>query len=45
MMPVMDGFEVLKSIKKNNKLKNIIIIMLTAKGNIWDVDKGFKLWC
>jgi two-component system, OmpR family, response regulator len=43
MMPVMDGFEVLKKIKNDSRLKDVPVIMLTAKGNIWDVDEGFSL--
>ena len=43
MMPVMDGWEVLKKVKEDDKLKNIPVIMLTAKGQEWDIVKGFEL--
>jgi CheY-like chemotaxis protein len=36
MMPEMDGWEVSRRIKKNEKLKNIIICMLTAKNTTMD---------
>ena len=43
MMPVMDGFDVLKHIKENESYSNIPVIMLTAKGQTSDVEKGFEL--
>ena len=43
MMPVMDGFEVLKKIKEDEHYWKIPVIMLTAKGQIKDVEKGFEL--
>ena len=43
MMPVMDGFDVLKKIKEDERLWKIPVIMLTAKGQIKDVEKGFDL--
>lgn len=43
MMPVMDGWDVLKKVKEDDKLKNIPVIMLTAKGQEWDIVKGFEL--
>jgi DNA-binding response OmpR family regulator len=41
MMPKMNGFEVAKSIKNDQKLKDIYIIMLTAKGQ--EVDRVYGL--
>ena len=43
MMPVMDGYQVLKKLKEDEELKNIPVIMLTAKGQERDVLKGFDL--
>lgn len=43
MMPVMDGYQVLKKIKEDENLKNIPVIMLTAKGQERDILKGLDL--
>ncbi|MFA5363301.1 MAG: response regulator transcription factor [Candidatus Omnitrophota bacterium] len=43
MLPKMDGFEVCRVIKQNTKLKNIPIIMLTAKGEEVDRIVGLEL--
>ncbi|MFC1490844.1 response regulator transcription factor [Candidatus Latescibacterota bacterium] len=43
MMPVMDGYEVLKHIKEDERLKDIPVIMLTAKSQEQDIIKGFDL--
>ena len=43
MMPEMDGYEVCKTIKENDALKEIPIIFLSAKNEIEDVLKGFDL--
>ncbi len=43
MMPNMDGFEVCKILKKNEKTKNIPIIFLTAKDQTMDIVKGLKI--
>jgi two-component system, OmpR family, alkaline phosphatase synthesis response regulator PhoP len=43
MMPVMDGYEVLKNIKRDDSLKDIPVIMLTAKSQEQDIIKGFDL--
>ena len=42
MMPEMDGFEVLSSIRKNDSLKDIPVVMLTAKAQDEDILKGYK---
>ena len=42
MMPEMDGLEVCRVIKKENKLKDIPIIFLTAKNQSDDLVAGFK---
>ncbi|MCM8820046.1 MAG: response regulator transcription factor [Candidatus Omnitrophica bacterium] len=43
MLPGMDGFEACRTIKQEEKLKNIPIIMLTAKGQEVDRIVGFEL--
>lgn len=43
MMPHMDGFEVCKILKSNEKHKNIPIIFLTAKSDDESISKGFEL--
>jgi DNA-binding response OmpR family regulator len=43
MMPEMDGFEVLEKVKSDESLKNIPVIMLTAKGQDVDVVKGYEM--
>ncbi len=42
MMPGIDGFEVCRRIKQNEKLKDIPVIFLTAKNQTEDVVEGFK---
>lgn len=43
LMPKMDGFEVLKALKADSKLKRIKVIMLTNLGQKEDVDRGLEL--
>jgi DNA-binding response OmpR family regulator len=43
MLPKMDGFEVCRSIKQDPKLKDIPVIMLTAKGEEVDRIVGLEL--
>jgi two-component system, OmpR family, alkaline phosphatase synthesis response regulator PhoP len=42
MMPIMDGFEVLRLMKEGEGTKDIPVIMLTARGMEADVLKGFE---
>ena len=42
IMPGMDGYQVLSIIKKNKSLKDIPVIMLTAKSQDVDVVKGYQ---
>ena len=40
MMPTMDGFEVCRTIKRDWKIENIYIVLLTAKGQVYDRQTG-----
>lgn len=44
MMPKMDGFEVLKRLKKNPRTMDIPVIMLTVKSTSHDIEEGIKLY-
>jgi DNA-binding response OmpR family regulator len=43
IMPIKNGFEVLEELKKNEKLKNIPVIVLSNLGQDSDIEKGRKL--
>jgi DNA-binding response OmpR family regulator len=43
MLPLKSGFEVCQSVRGNDALKRIKIIMLTAKGRETEVAKGLAL--
>ncbi len=43
IMPNKDGWEVLKEVKSNPKMKNIPVIVLTAKDEDSDIFKGYEL--
>lgn len=40
MMPTMNGFEVCRTVKKEFKMENVTIILLTAKGQEFDKKTG-----
>ena len=40
MMPIMNGYEVCRVIKSDPELKNIYVIMLTAKGQVAEQERG-----
>jgi len=40
MMPKMNGFDVCKTVKREWGLKQVFIIILTAKGQEYDKEKG-----
>jgi DNA-binding response OmpR family regulator len=43
LMPVMNGFEVLENLKKNDKTKNIPTILLTNLNQKDEIERGFAL--
>jgi CheY-like chemotaxis protein len=43
LMPYMDGLELLSEIKKDDRLKNIPIILLTNLSQKKDIEKGLEL--
>ena len=43
MMPIKDGWQVLREIKSNPKFAHIPVIVLTAKNECADMRKGYKL--
>ena len=42
MMPYMDGFEVLQTLRKNQSTRDLPVIMLTAKAQDADVFRGWQ---
>ena len=42
MMPVLDGFQVLRRLKSDDQTKGIPVIMLTAKGQEKDIVTGIE---
>lgn len=42
MLPDLSGIDICKQIKKDNRLKSILVIMLTAKGEEHDKIRGFE---
>ncbi len=43
MMPQMNGYEVCKAIRQDPELSSVRIVMLTAKGQAFDREKGLEL--
>jgi DNA-binding response OmpR family regulator len=43
MMPLVDGFETIEQIKKNDKLNHCKVIFLSAKNKESDIEKGLAL--
>jgi len=44
-MPKVDGFEVLETIKGDEKLKSIPVIVLTSSSRPEDIERAYKLGC
>ncbi|WP_298846671.1 response regulator [Clostridium sp.] len=45
MMPIINGYEVCKIVKKELKLQNMYIVLLTAKGREDDKERGIQVMC
>jgi len=43
MMPLVDGFETLQQIKKNDQLSHCKVVFLSAKNKESDIEKGLAL--
>ena len=41
-MPRMNGFEVLRWIRARPDYKNLVVVVLTASEELWDVDQAYK---
>jgi len=42
-LPKMDGFEILKELKKDSKLEKIPVVLLTNLGQKNEIEKGLSL--
>ncbi len=42
MLPRMDGLDLCNKLRKNSKLKNVKIVMVTAKNDAFDEQKGME---
>ncbi|MBQ4820984.1 response regulator [Aquimarina sp. MMG016] len=43
MMPNVDGYETLRQIKQNDKLKHTKVVFLSAKNKATDIEKGLEM--
>ena len=43
MLPGMSGYEVCRKIKSNEDTKNIIVVILSAKGQEWEKSEGYEV--
>ena len=43
VLPKKDGFEILQELRKNERTKNLLVILLTNLGQKPDVERGVKL--
>jgi DNA-binding response OmpR family regulator len=42
-MPRMDGFELCKRIRQNEKTQHIPLVLLTALSDVWDIIRGLNV--
>ena len=42
MMPEMDGYQVCLNLRSNPDTQNIPVVFLSAKGQVYEIDKGLK---
>jgi two-component system alkaline phosphatase synthesis response regulator PhoP len=42
MMPLLNGYDLCKMIREKDELQHVVIVMLTAKGQETDKEKGFE---
>ena len=45
MMPKLNGFEVCQKLKSNPETANIMILMVTALGELGDIERAVKAGC
>ena len=45
VMPKMNGFAACREIRKHPALKRVPIIMVTSRGESWNVEEGFESGC
>jgi DNA-binding response OmpR family regulator len=43
MLPGISGYEICRRIKSNEETKNIIIVILSAKGQEWEKSEGYNV--
>ena len=43
MLPGMNGYEVLKKIRDNEKLQDVKVVLVSAKSRSDDIERGFEL--
>ena len=43
MLPGMNGFEILKKLRKDNKLEETKVVLVSAKSRSEDIERGFDL--
>ena len=43
MMPEMDGFQILETLKKNNQISRIPVIIISAKTDSWSIKNAMDL--
>jgi len=45
VMPEMDGFEVVKHLRQEERTRDLPVVMLTTRGESDNVEQGFRLGC